>query len=157
MVTKDIKKLASDFRYAMELAKADGIFSSWIMLEDFPRASCGDASDLLAQYLLENGIQTYYVSGRAWFGGENDWNHAWLELKDGTVIDITGDQFKDNSFLLNFNKTVYVGPKSEFHKLFDVPKGYPQKYIDCRKWDGRVGREQVLLFKVVSGYLPPQT
>jgi len=35
-------------------------------------------------------------------------------------IDITGDQFKDNRIFLNYDKSVYVGEKDDFHKLFVV-------------------------------------
>lgn len=35
------------------------------------------------------------------------------DLINGTIIDITGDQFPE------YNKRVYVGPKDDFHKAFD--------------------------------------
>ena len=38
----------------------------------FPRACCGDTSDLLAQYLLDKGIKTDYVCGTYW--GKPDGN-----------------------------------------------------------------------------------
>lgn len=35
------------------------------------------------------------------------------------IIDITGDQFKDDSTFLNYDIPVYIGEEDDFHKLFD--------------------------------------
>ena len=39
---------------------------------------------------------------------------------DQIIIDISGDQFKNNSEFLNYNRTVYIGTKDKFHGLFKV-------------------------------------
>ena len=39
---------------------------------------------------------------------------------DHTIIDITGDQFKNDPNLLNYNKSVYIGFYDDFHRLFEV-------------------------------------
>lgn len=92
------------------------------LIKTFHCGCCGDASDLLAQFLLENGIKTYYVCGTYRDGPfENFQSHAWLLADDKQIIiDITGDQFRDNADFSNYNKSVYVGPEDNFHKLFEV-------------------------------------
>jgi hypothetical protein len=118
---RDIKRLVNRFRDAIEMALDAGEFDKDFSFNKFPRGCCGDTSDLLAQFLLENGIKTYYVCGTYLDGSfENRQSHAWLLTENHTIIDITGDQFKNNSDFLNYDKSVYVGVEDDFHRLFDV-------------------------------------
>ena len=118
---KDIKRLANQFRDAIHLAKDAGEFYKDVLFCNFPRGCCGDASDLLAQFLLENGIRTYSVSGTYRDGSfDNTQSHAWLLTNNQTIIDITGDQFRYNPVFLNYDKSVYVGAEDHFYKLFEV-------------------------------------
>lgn len=116
-----IEKLAIDFRKALENALKFDELGLDFMFKRFPRGCCGDTSYLLAEYLLENGIETSYVCGTYINSGfENMQSHAWLIDENEYIIDITGDQFKNDSVFLNYNKTVYVGKIDKFHKLFEV-------------------------------------
>lgn len=120
---KLVEQLAYDFRKAIEKAKEMEEFKSDCVFRRFPHGCCGDTSYLLAEYLLENGIRTMYVCGTYAEGGfENMQSHAWLTTDDGDIVDITGDQFKDTSIFLNYNKSVYVGKMDDFHTLFEVEK-----------------------------------
>lgn len=113
-------QLATQFRRAIDNAKDAAEFTHDISFNKFPLGCCGDASDLLAQFLLEQGIKTYYVCG-TYYGNsfEDTQSHAWLLTSKNTIIDITGDQFKFSSTFLNYNKAVYVGKTDDFHKLFE--------------------------------------
>ena len=52
-----MKELIKSFRESiLQLQKDDSSFC----LKNYPRGSCGDASDLLAEYLRENGINEGY-------------------------------------------------------------------------------------------------
>ena len=55
-----------------------------------------------------------------YYDDEGVQSHAWLELSDGVIVDITGDQFKYDKVFLNYNVPVYVGKMDAFHALFDV-------------------------------------
>lgn len=115
---KELKQLISQFRNAIDVAQDAGGFDRDFSFYNFPHGCCGDTSELLAQFLLENGIRTYYV-----FGMYKKCSHAWILMDHHTIIDITGDQFKDNSDFLNYNKSVYVGVEDDFHSLFKVRSG----------------------------------
>lgn len=73
----DLYRLAWNFRNAMNQAKDNGIFFKVSGFKNFPTGSCGETCYLLAEYLLENGIYTNYVSGTKW-----PQTHAWLVVTD---------------------------------------------------------------------------
>ena len=50
---KEIEQFATQFRRAIDLALEAGEFDNDSIYRRFPRACCGDTSDLLAQYLLD--------------------------------------------------------------------------------------------------------
>ena len=66
---RDIRQLVNQFRNAIDVARDAGEFDADYSFYKFPRGCCGDASDLLAQFLLENGVKTYYVCGTYRDGG----------------------------------------------------------------------------------------
>lgn len=113
-------QLVTQFRQAIDNAKNAAEFTHDFSFSKFPRGCCGDASDLLAQFLLDQGIKTYYVCGTYYGNSTEDiQTHAWLLTNKNTIIDITGDQFKFSSTFLNYNKAIYVGKMDDFHKLFE--------------------------------------
>ena len=89
----ELETLVRNFRKAIEDAQTN--YEPGSFFRKFPTRQCGHTSDMLAQYLIDNGIGPItYVSG-TYYGDdpEDSWHHAWLVL-DGLVIDITGDQFR---------------------------------------------------------------
>lgn len=118
---KTVLQLATEFREAMEQAQEDGVFRNDIFLKFFPRRSCGEASTLLAEYLMENGHSTCYICG-TYYGDDEDYmqSHAWLLTDDEKlIVDITGDQFRGNPHFLYFDEPVFVGKHHELYDLFE--------------------------------------
>ena len=114
----ELLHLVCNFRKALEAASVAGEFYHKCVFSGFPKGCCGDTCDLLGQYLISHGIKTGYTSG-VWYGSNNNQHtHAWLVREDGLVIDITGDQFSDDSQFYNFNFPVYIGEETTFHQLF---------------------------------------
>lgn len=74
------RHLIEKFRIAIDTAKSRDEFEKDISFNNFPRACCGDTSELLACYLKSFGYDTIYVCGV--FG---DQSHAWLVLNDKRV------------------------------------------------------------------------
>ena len=109
------------FRHAIEKALEAGAFNNDKQFSGFPSGCCGEASDLLAQYLLNKWFEIRYVCGTYRGNTVDDrQSHAWLIVDDNTIVDITGDQFKWNSDFYNYDKSVYVGEVDDFHRLFEV-------------------------------------
>lgn len=80
MIDGHIEQLAQKFRQAIEVARNDRSFVDDYCFKDFPSGCCGDTSYFLAEYLLQEGIETIWVSTQC-----DDWTHAWLVLKDSRV------------------------------------------------------------------------
>ena len=109
----ELLQIACDVRTAISKAVQEG---EMIEMHQFPTGCCAYASNLLQRYFAEKGIHTYYISGTNGFGQLGE-SHAWLETEDGTVIDITGDQYKNKK--LQFEDPVYVGVRENgFHDKF---------------------------------------
>lgn len=121
-----IYDLALEFRHGIERARDQGLFKKppfnrFPTFNCFPSGCCGDASELLAQFFLEHGIRTKYIVGE--YQDDNPYNsqrHAWLSTEDGTIIDITGDQFASNPLFLCYDIPCYVGKIDSLHKKFEV-------------------------------------
>ena len=130
----ELETLVFNFRKASEIAKANNEPGEFF--RNFPLGQCGDTSDMLAQYLIDNGIcPVIYVNG-TYYG--NDWDgrysHTWL-VAEGLVIDITGDQFKYQKEPLTYSVPIYIGPLTEFYQLFEVgPEGMREHFGLERQW-----------------------
>lgn len=117
-----LERLVYNFRKAIEAAKKNN--EPGELFRKFPDGQCGNTSDILAQYLIDNGFSSVtYVNG-TYYGDDidNRQSHTWL-LVDGWVIDITGDQFKYQEELLNYDIPIYIGPMTDFHRLFEINPG----------------------------------
>ena len=140
----EISRLAAKFREAILLApKSEFPWNSSMALSQFPRGCCGDTSQTLATYLYsEVGLVCDYVLGTS-----NDLgSHAWLEI-NGTVIDITADQFNDRGY---DSQKVYVGEKSDLHNNFETtvtPDGRHTSLTESGSLSG--------VYACISRYLNP--
>lgn len=118
---RDIERLTNQFREAIDVVKDSGDFDKDFSFYKFLLGCCGDASILLVQFLFKNGIKTYCVCSTYRDSSfKNSHFHAWLLADNQTIIDITGDQFKNNPLFLNYDKPIYVGVADNFHRLFEV-------------------------------------
>lgn len=93
-IMNTIAELAAAFRRALDLLPGN---LRPIALRDFPRGSCGDASDLLGTYLVERGLGPFEWVSADRTAGCNGWQcqtHVWLR-QNALIVDITADQFEE--------------------------------------------------------------
>ena len=153
-IMEKIVELVTRFREAIEKAKEEGCFVSDIPFCHFPRGCCGDASDLLAHYLLQHGISSNYICGN-YYGDDKGFgqSHAWLQLENGIIMDITGDQFKYNDVFLNYSDTVYVGKMDSFHALFEVEERDIKKSVTLDKLRNFCYTRLMYLYNTITEHL----
>lgn len=151
---REISQLATQFRNAIEKALAAGEFNKEIVLRQFPSGCCGDASDLLGQFLLEHGWSSIYVNGTFYYEDQEfkSCTHTWLKV-DGLVVDITGDQFKYCENLLFFSRPVYVGNPGEFHELFKVEDRDVYRFPGLNDYNEMASNRLSKLYSVICLYL----
>lgn len=143
--------LVLNFRKAIEAAKANN--EQGELFRKFPVGQCGNANDILAQYLIDNRIgPVTYVNG-TYYGDDWDdkWAHTWLVVR-GLVIDITGDQFKHHKEPLTRDVPVYIGPMIEYYQLFEVGPGGKHEHFGLEKqWNNY--HELKDWYDTILGYL----
>lgn len=151
---EDIQYLVTKFRRAIDKAKKNGEFDSDFIFRSFPRGCCGDASDLLGEYLLEHGVRSTYVCGNRYFENpeEGTQSHAWLVV-DGLIADITGDQFSDRESYFNCHISDYYGPMDNFHRLFEVEKRDVHPFPGLKNYDAFCLKRLYDLYGKIKRYL----
>ena len=80
MDVQRVRQLAEYYRSAIIVARDKGQLLTDFRFKRFPHGCCGDASDLLAEYLKRSGVDTIWVSSN-----REDWSHAWLVVKDDHI------------------------------------------------------------------------
>lgn len=139
MNLSEIEMLASRFRRGAEIAYAKGLFDER-PFNDFPNACCGDATELVAQYLLDNDpshtLRCRYIYGTYDYDDfENKFGHTWLEVNDGIIVDITANQrqFRDSKiFPQDAIVPCYVGMRNDFYSLFEENPHQSYRFCDLR-------------------------
>lgn len=119
---QEIKELATEFRIAIENAKNDRRFTADQCFRNFPSGCCGITAELLAKFLMDNGIKRKltYIGGTFREPSLELPSHAWLKIGNNIIVDITGDQFKYYPIPFNFSEPVYVGLYIDFYNLFEI-------------------------------------
>ncbi len=127
-----LNELVINFRNAIESAKANG--ESGYYFSKFPSGQCGTTSDMLAQYLIDNGYgEITYINGT--YYGDTPFDtqaHTWLKV-NGLVIDITADQFKHHENPLKCDIPVYIGPMTVYYQQFKILPGGAHKHFGLDK------------------------
>ena len=153
----ELEVSAYKFRTAIETAIASGEQDNFF--RKFPVGQCGHTTDMLIQFLLDQGFQhVFYVNGIYHGddvdnedGADNRWRHTWLE-HNGIIADITGDQFKNHQLPLKYDVPVYVGPIDEWHKQFAFEHGsYYEHHGIEKSWSNYY--DLVHWYEIIKKYL----
>ena len=150
---KDIYQMAAEFRTAILKARTNREVSGDGLIERFPIGNCGVACDLLGRYLLEQaGVRSWYTSGV--IGSES---HVWLTLENGDIVDITGDQYKNQSGSLYYDLPVYVGRMDAFHSKFRLNSNpveiTPNDWTPDFLGEDRMQRKKRIAYETILKYI----
>ena len=102
---------------AIEIAKDAGEFDNDFAFPRFPKGCCGDTSDLLAEYLAQHDIYTYYVCGQ-----KGTQSHAWLVLVNTVTVttDNSDADRKYKSLISVYNEDNDVMLLRKYYNLKDA-------------------------------------
>lgn len=130
----ELKRLVYMFRMAIEKAIENG--EEGTFFAKFPKGQCGITSELLAQFLIDNGFDSIEYMCGTFRGDQHEeiQSHAWLIIEQN-IVDITSDQFVNYEGKLKNNRKVYVGPVDDYYKIFDCHEAdrHPQYRLNP-KW-----------------------
>ena len=135
-----LKQKAIKFRNAINQAKKRGALDWHSTFSKFPDDCCDMTCDLLGQYLLESGIETYQINGVNKY--DSNWHHVWLVTTEGVIVDITGDQFIGKILNDGDVDPVHVGREGIVHKIFCIKQEREEntRFVDPRDYTGFDGR-----------------
>lgn len=149
-----IKALAIKFRDAADRAFEYGAFGQGYPFNNFPHECCDDMCDLFGQLLFEKEVPIYKVHAIYRYDNwAHQYSHVWLALEDGTIIDLTGDQYKNDAIMLNYNIPCYIGKENRLYKLFprEERNSYPYYGID-NYGDEKTRKRLWKLYDIILGF-----
>lgn len=143
MKQRYIYQLAHEFRNAFEVAKKKIKCSPYYA---FPRGCCGVASELLSQYLFENGIRNIEICDGDYYYdyGENQYPHTWILIDGEIIVDITADQFIGKVGFESFHviDSCYVGYTNAFYDLFEPRNVQYGKFVPLSRYKDTFFKEK---------------
>ena len=131
-----IKEWAQEFRNGLEYIRNNRLYGSLRMFANFPDDCCGYTSDLLAQYLLEKGIDRLRIQFVRSISDINDYTHCWLMIDEEYFLDITADQFNGKKYFKKYGtieECILVERNSGFYEVFEKNNEFLRDFgIDSR-------------------------
>ena len=116
-----VLQLASEFRHALEITMSKGEYGRLTLFSHFPKGCCAYTSDLLAEYLMENGMQRERIQLLSGSANEGYDTHCWLMIDNMFYLDITGDQFSNKPYYKEYspiNNCCLVPKNTDFYERF---------------------------------------
>lgn len=127
----EITQLAQQFRQAIDDGFEWGVFGEEFPFSNFPHECCDDVCDLFGELLIKHNVRVTQVFGIYRYNNwDKQYSHVWLQLDDNTIIDLTGDQYKEDPIMLNYDNPCYIGKPNALHQLF------PKEEITYRPFMG---------------------
>jgi hypothetical protein len=101
---------------------------------------CGIVSDDVAGLLQERGVDASEYWGGAYVMANDEicFDHCWVELADGTIVDATADQFQEG------DSVRVVSPTSPLQRRYLKWQEITNVVADLRARAERVGAQKVL-------------
>lgn len=156
MRLEQLQQEAISFRQAIIKARDLGEFipesNKTERMNRFPYDCCDDTADLFAHYLYSKyRIDSIRVDGTYF----NDrlgctCGHSWQKVGKW-IVDLTGDQFKDDSSIQIKSIDVYVGNITDFHRQFTVVR--KEHSCGIESLDEGCRKRMYRLFKIIEKHI----
>lgn len=149
MVIEEIKQLACEFRQALEVVSRKNLYGRLSLFRDFPNECCTFTSDLLATYLVENGVQENRIQILNSETKKHQYTHCWLMVDNSMFVDITADQFKNKPYFQKYepiSSCCIVPAGTYLYELFDKNKTNYSSFFGINSYDGSVSSELKVVY-----------
>ena len=148
----NLNEFAREFRNALDCVVKKGWYGRLTLFECFPKGCCRYASDLLAEYFVEKGIEIDRVRMVEGESAERGYTHCWLIVDNEVYVDITADQFNEKSYFQKYKPipSYYVVPCRDrsIYELFDNEKKRYLHRIGIDSYDGDISRKLHEVYEV---------
>lgn len=122
MIKNELYQLAKSFRNAMEIVIEREQYGKLTLFRNFPKGCCQYTADLLAEYLLHNGIPKEQIVAVSSETLQDRYTHYWLLVYDTYFVDITADQFMGKTLFIKYASipACLVVPRNTYlYEMFD--------------------------------------
>ena len=120
-----LKRLAYEFYEGLDFVSRKKQYGRLTVFGGFPNGCCRYASDLLAEYMIDNGIARERIQMVEGETKEKGYTHCWLMIDDTFYVDITAGQFNGKSYFKEYQpiESSCVVPKDTYlYECFDNKK-----------------------------------
>lgn len=97
-----ITELSCKFRKALEYVSNNRLYGRLTLFAGFPNGCCRYTSDLLASFLIDNGIPVEHIQLVEGETKKFGYTHCWLMIDKKIYVDITADQFNGKIYFKKY-------------------------------------------------------
>ena len=124
------EEIAYKFRKALESVVKKQLYGRLMIFRSFPRECCRYTSDLLAEYMMEQGIPRESIKMIEGESHKEGYSHCWLLIENSIIVDITGDQFNKEPYFKKYMPITecYV-ESSDYASMHDCFNNSNMRYL----------------------------
>ena len=152
MSKKSIEEYATEFRNAFDRVVSSGLFGKLRIFQGFPNGCCGYSSDLLAEYLIKNGIERDRIQRVSSESLKQRYTHVWLMIDEALFVDITADQFNGKPYWQHYEPipSCCIVPRNTYlYESFDKLKTDYTNNVGIDSYCGSISEQLHILFNAV--------
>lgn len=152
MSNKSIEEYATEFRNALDIVVSKGSFGRLRIFRGFPNGCCGYSSDLLAEYLIKNGIERDRIQRISSESLKQQYTHVWLMIDEALFVDITADQFNGKPYWRRYEPipSCCIVPRNTYlYESFDKRKTDYTHSVGIDSYCGDISEQLHILFNAV--------
>lgn len=152
MSTKIIE-LCKEFREGLEYVSDNRLYGRLNIFARFPKQCCRYTSDLLATYLMDNGISFERICMLESETIEEGHTHCWLMIDNSMYVDITADQFNSEKYFDAYHpisKCIVNAVNTGYYTLFDKKRTYLIHNVGLCTYNYPVSMQLKLIYEEVQ-------
>lgn len=148
-----LKEIVFEFREALEEVVDKRLYGQLSIFGRFPNECCRYASDLLAEYIMQQGVPMKYIQMIQGESHKEGYTHCWLLIDNLLFVDITADQFNGKRYFKEYEPipSCYVAPRdiSSVHECFNNPSAQKIYNVGIDSYSGVISAKLQKVYNAV--------